>query len=73
MTMREAVARFIPDGASVCMGTALEAAIPSVRPGQVPGADTGAYRTVAADDVAVDRFLIRPLRAVARRISSRGC
>lgn len=26
--MREAVARFIPDGASVCMGTALEAAIP---------------------------------------------
>lgn len=28
MTMREAVARFIPDGASVCMGTALEAAIP---------------------------------------------
>ena len=28
MTMHEAVARFIPDGASVCMGTALEAAIP---------------------------------------------
>lgn len=28
MTMQEAVARFIPDGASVCMGTALEAAIP---------------------------------------------
>jgi len=28
VTMREAVARFIPDGASVCMGTALEAAIP---------------------------------------------
>ena len=26
--MREAVARFIPDGASVCMGAALEAAIP---------------------------------------------
>jgi len=28
MTMREAVARFIPDGASVCMGTALEALLP---------------------------------------------
>ena len=28
MRMQEAVARFIPDGASVCMGTALEAAIP---------------------------------------------
>ena len=28
MSMQEAVARFIPDGASVCMGTALEAAIP---------------------------------------------
>ena len=28
MTMQEAVARFIPDGAAVCMGTALEAAIP---------------------------------------------
>jgi glutaconate CoA-transferase, subunit A len=28
MTMREAVARFIPDGASLCMGAALEAAIP---------------------------------------------
>src|SRR5215813_5679734 len=26
--MREAVARFIPDGASVCLNTALEAAIP---------------------------------------------
>jgi glutaconate CoA-transferase subunit A len=26
--MREAVARFVPDGASVCMGTALEALIP---------------------------------------------
>lgn len=28
MTMAEAVARFVPDGASVAMGTALEAAIP---------------------------------------------
>lgn len=28
MTMREAVARFVPDGASVCAGTALEAQIP---------------------------------------------
>ena len=28
MTMREAIAAFVPDGASVCMGTALEAAIP---------------------------------------------
>jgi len=28
MTMREAVARFIPDGASVCLNAALEAAIP---------------------------------------------
>ncbi len=28
MTMREAVARFVPDGSSVCIGTALEAAIP---------------------------------------------
>src|SRR5512142_2386898 len=28
MSMREAVARFVPDGASVCMGTALEALIP---------------------------------------------
>src|SRR5262249_57499327 len=28
MTMREAVARFIPDGASVCMNTAIEALIP---------------------------------------------
>ncbi len=28
MTMREAVAQFVPDGASVVMGTALEAAIP---------------------------------------------
>ena len=28
MTMREAVARFVPDGSVVCMGTALEAAIP---------------------------------------------
>jgi glutaconate CoA-transferase subunit A len=27
-TLREAIARFVPDGASVCMGTALEAAIP---------------------------------------------
>src|SRR5207244_4597449 len=26
--MKEAVARFVPDGASVCMGTALEALIP---------------------------------------------
>src|SRR5438309_9580943 len=26
--MREAVARFVPDGSSVCMGTALEALIP---------------------------------------------
>ncbi len=28
MSMKEAIARFIPDGASVCMGTALEALIP---------------------------------------------
>jgi len=28
MSMKEAVARFVPDGASVCMGTGLEAAIP---------------------------------------------
>ena len=28
MSMREAVARFVPDGASVCMGAALEALIP---------------------------------------------
>ncbi len=28
MPMREAVARFVPDGTSVCMGTALEALIP---------------------------------------------
>src|SRR6266545_4482781 len=28
MPMREAVARFVPDGASVCMGAALEALIP---------------------------------------------
>ena len=28
MSMREAVARFVPDGSAVCMGTALEAAIP---------------------------------------------
>jgi glutaconate CoA-transferase, subunit A len=28
MSMRDAVAGFVPDGASVCMGTALEAAIP---------------------------------------------
>jgi glutaconate CoA-transferase subunit A len=28
MSMREAIARFVPDGASVCMGAALEAAIP---------------------------------------------
>jgi len=28
MSMREAVARFVPDGSTVCMGTALEAAIP---------------------------------------------
>src|SRR5712664_1400675 len=28
MSMREAVARFVPDGSSVCMGTALEALIP---------------------------------------------
>src|SRR5512144_1900351 len=28
MSMHEAVARFVPDGASVCMGTALEALIP---------------------------------------------
>src|SRR5215831_14023340 len=28
MTMREAIARFVPDGASVCMNTALEALIP---------------------------------------------
>jgi glutaconate CoA-transferase, subunit A len=27
-TLREAIARFVPDGASVCMGAALEAAIP---------------------------------------------
>lgn len=26
--MREAVARFVPDGASVCMGTAVEVLIP---------------------------------------------
>src|SRR5512134_1935887 len=28
MSMRDAVARHVPDGASVCMGTALEALIP---------------------------------------------
>ena len=28
LTLREAIARFVPDGSSVCMGTALEAAIP---------------------------------------------
>jgi len=28
MSMREAVARFVPDGAAICMGTALEALIP---------------------------------------------
>jgi len=28
MSMREAIARFVPDGASVCMGTGLEALIP---------------------------------------------
>src|SRR5512134_301113 len=28
MSMRDAVARFVPDGASVCMGAALEALIP---------------------------------------------
>src|SRR5258705_1127007 len=28
MSMRDAVARFVPDGASICMGTALEALIP---------------------------------------------
>jgi glutaconate CoA-transferase subunit A len=28
MSMREAVARFVPDGASICMGAALEALIP---------------------------------------------
>jgi glutaconate CoA-transferase subunit A len=28
MTMREAIARFVPDGASVCLNTALEALIP---------------------------------------------
>src|SRR5258705_12335815 len=28
MSMREAVARFAPDGASICMGAALEALIP---------------------------------------------
>ena len=28
MSMRDAVARFVPDGASVCLGTALEALIP---------------------------------------------
>src|SRR5262250_326458 len=28
MTMRDAVARFVPDGASVCLNTVLEAAIP---------------------------------------------
>ena len=28
MTLREAIARYVPDGSSVCMGTALEAAIP---------------------------------------------
>src|SRR3970282_570087 len=27
-SMRDAVARFVPDGASVCLGTALEALIP---------------------------------------------
>ncbi len=27
-SMKEAIARFVPDGASVCMGTALEALIP---------------------------------------------
>ncbi|HEY7870204.1 MAG TPA: CoA-transferase [Methylomirabilota bacterium] len=30
MPMRDAVARFVPDGASICMGAALEAAIPFV-------------------------------------------
>ena len=30
MSMRDAVARFVPDGASICMGAALEAAIPFV-------------------------------------------
>ena len=28
MSMREAIARLVPDGASVCMGTGLEALIP---------------------------------------------
>ena len=28
MSMRDAVARFVPDGASICMGAALEALIP---------------------------------------------
>lgn len=28
MSMRDAIARFVPDGASVCMGAALEALIP---------------------------------------------
>ena len=28
MSMREAVSRFVPDGSVVCLGTALEAAIP---------------------------------------------
>jgi glutaconate CoA-transferase subunit A len=28
MTMKEAVARFVPDGSSICLGAALEAAIP---------------------------------------------
>ncbi len=28
LTLRESIARFVPDGSSVCMGTALEAAIP---------------------------------------------
>ena len=28
MSMRDAVTRFVPDGASVCMGTAVEVLIP---------------------------------------------
>ena len=31
MSMRDAIASFVPDGASVCMGAALEALIPFAR------------------------------------------
>ncbi|MBI4609380.1 MAG: hypothetical protein HY726_10240 [Candidatus Rokubacteria bacterium] len=30
MSMKETIARFVPDGVSVCMGTGLEAAIPFI-------------------------------------------